>query len=380
MAKYCIGTFNKISPLGLDRFGENYEFTEDQEKANAFIVRSYKMHEMEFSRELLAIGRAGAGVNNIPVDRCSEEGIVVFNAPGANSNAVKELVLASMIMGARNIYEGVTWANTLEGDVAAEVETGKKQFAGSEIFGKTLGIVGIGQIGYKVANAAYALGMNIVGMSAVVHPGLNVPCEIYDTIEEMAPQCDYITVHVPSLPETKGMINKELIASMKDGVVLINCARPDLIVEDDILEAVKSGKIKKYITDLPSEKLIRQENIITIPHLGASTSEAEDNCAVMVAEQVKDFFENGNIKNSVNFPPIEVEHIPGTNRVSFLFRNESNVRDSIMARIDKEQIVKLVGKEGRFGYGAAIAVLKEDTDIKPLLELEGGRILRVRAL
>ena len=214
MAKYSIGTLNNISKVGLDRLTDQYALTEDINEANGIVVRSYKMHEMDFSDNLLAIGRAGAGGNNITLDRCADEGIVVFNTPGANSNAVKELVIAGLIMGSRNMYEGISWANTLEGDVSGQVEKGKKQFAGTEIEGKTLGIIGLGAIGAKVANAAHALGMNIVGNSVVVHPFLTAPCKMYDDVAEMVKVCDYVSIHVPSLPATKGMINKDLIANM----------------------------------------------------------------------------------------------------------------------------------------------------------------------
>ena len=250
MAKYSIGTLNNISKVGLDRLTDQYALTEDINEANGIVVRSYKMHEMDFSDNLLAIGRAGAGVNNIPLDRCADEGIVVFNTPGANSNAVKELVIAGLIMGSRNMYEGISWANTLEGDVSGQVEKGKKQFAGTEIEGKTLGIIGLGAIGAKVANAAHALGMNIVGNSVVVHPFLTAPCKMYDDVAEMVKVCDYVSIHVPSLPATKGMINKDLIANMKDGAIVLNYARPDLVVEEDIIAALESGKLRKYMTDL----------------------------------------------------------------------------------------------------------------------------------
>ncbi len=307
MAKYSIGTLNNISKVGLNRLTDQYELTEDINKANGIVVRSYKMHDMDFSDNLLAIGRAGAGVNNIPLDRCADEGIVVFNTPGANSNAVKELVIAGLIVGARNMYEGISWANSLEGDVAGQVEKGKKQFAGTEIEGKTLGIIGLGAIGAKVANAAHALGMNIVGNSVVVHPILNVPCEMYDSIDEMVKVCDFISIHVPSLPDTKGMINKDLIANMKDGAIILNYARPDLVVEEDIIAALESGKIRKYMTDLADENLINKPGIVATPHLGASTEEAEDNCACMAVDQLMDYIENGNIRNSVNFPPVSAD-------------------------------------------------------------------------
>ena len=322
MDKYLIGTLNNISEKGLSRLTDKFELTDDVNKANGIIVRSFKMHDMDFSDELLAIGRAGAGVNNIPLDKCAEEGIVVFNTPGANSNAVKELAIAGMIMGARNIYEGISWGQTLEGDVAADVEKGKKQFAGTEIAGKTLGIIGLGAIGAKIANDAYALGMNVVGYEAFVpHPCLEAPVKQFDSVEEMVPECDFISIHVPSLPTTKGMVNKDLIAKMKDGVIFMNYARPDLIVVDDVVAALESGKMRKYMTDLLEPEYIGKKGIVATPHLGASTAEAEENCAIMATDQLMDYLENGNLVNSVNFlGRVTLERKAGTERHCFLVK------------------------------------------------------------
>lgn len=378
MAKYYIGTLNNISNVGLDRLTDNYELTEDIEKANGIVVRSYKMHDMEFSKNLLAIGRAGAGVNNIPLDRCADEGIVVFNTPGANANAVKELVLAGLIMGSRNMYEGISWANSLEGDVAGQVEKGKKQFAGTEIEGKTLGIIGVGAIGAKVANAAHALGMNIVGNSVVVHPILNVPCEMYDSVDEMVKVCDYISIHVPSLPATKGMINKELIAKMKDGAIILNYARPDLVVEEDIIAALESGKIRKYMTDLADENLINKPGIIATPHLGASTKEAEDNCASMAVDELMDYIENGNVRNSVNFPPASLEVEPGTKKVSVLYKGEVNVEDVL--KNAGADVVKVEAGKSRTQYGYALALVKEDADASALEGIQADGVIKVRVI
>ena len=379
MAKYAIGTLNNISKVGLDRLTDQYELTEDIEKANGIVVRSYKMHDMDFSDNLLAIGRAGAGVNNIPLDRCADEGIVVFNAPGANSNAVKELVIAGLIVGARNMYEGISWANSLEGDVSAQVEKGKKQFAGTEIAGKTLGIIGLGAIGAKVANAAYALGMNIVGNSVVVHPILNVPCEMYDSIAEMVKVCDYISIHVPSLPDTKGMINKDLIANMKDGAIILNYARPDLVVEEDIIAALESGKIRKYMTDLADENLINKKGIVATPHLGASTEEAEDNCACMAVDQLMDYIENGNIRNSVNFPPVSVEAEAGTKRVCVLYKGAVDVEALVKAAAGDAYVKAEVGKS-RSEYGYAIALVKDSADEAALSAISADGVIKVRVL
>lgn len=355
MDKYYIGTLNNISQKGLCRLTDKFELTDDVDKANGIILRSFKMHDMELSDNLLAVGRAGAGVNNIPLDKCAEKGIVVFNTPGANSNAVKELALAGMIMGARNIYEGIAWGQTLEGDVAANVEKGKKQFAGTEIAGKTLGVIGLGAIGAKIANAAYALGMNVVGYEAFTpHPCLTAPVELKDSTEEMVPECDFITIHVPSLPTTKGMVNKDLIAKMKDGVIFMNYARPDLIVVDDVVEALESGKMRKYMTDLLEPEYIGKKGIVATPHLGASTAEAEENCAVMATDQLMDYLENGNIINSVNFPRVSMEK-KGAERHCFVVKSDKTA-DEIKAKMEAFYGDKLAGFAGAknrandFGY------------------------------
>ena len=355
MDKYYIGTLNNISQKGLCRLTDKFELTDDVDKANGIILRSFKMHDMELSDNLLAVGRAGAGVNNIPLDKCAEKGIVVFNTPGANSNAVKELALAGMIMGARNIYEGIAWGQTLEGDVATNVEKGKKQFAGTEIAGKTLGVIGLGAIGAKIANAAYALGMNVVGYEAFTpHPCLTAPVELKNSTEEMVPECDFITIHVPSLPTTKGMVNKDLIAKMKDGVIFMNYARPDLIVVDDVVEALESGKMRKYMTDLLEPEYIGKKGIVATPHLGASTAEAEENCAVMATDQLMDYLENGNIINSVNFPRVSMEK-KGAERHCFVVKSDKTA-DEIKAKMEAFYGDKLAGFAGAknrandFGY------------------------------
>ncbi|MBR3126469.1 MAG: 3-phosphoglycerate dehydrogenase [Mogibacterium sp.] len=355
MDKYYIGTLNNISQKGLCRLTDKFELTDDVDKANGIILRSFKMHDMELSDNLLAVGRAGAGVNNIPLDKCAEKGIVVFNTPGANSNAVKELAVAGMIMGARNIYEGIAWGQTLEGDVATNVEKGKKQFAGTEIAGKTLGVIGLGAIGAKIANAAYALGMNVVGYEAFTpHPCLTAPVELKNSTEEMVPECDFITIHVPSLPTTKGMVNKDLIAKMKDGVIFMNYARPDLIVVDDVVEALESGKMRKYMTDLLEPEYIGKKGIVATPHLGASTAEAEENCAIMATDQLMDYLENGNIINSVNFPRVSMER-KGAERHCFVVKCDKTA-DEVKAKMEAFYGDKLAGFAGAknrandFGY------------------------------
>lgn len=380
MAKYSIGTLNNISKVGLARLTDQYALTEDINEANGIVVRSYKMHEMDFSDNLLAIGRAGAGVNNIPLDRCADEGIVVFNTPGANSNAVKELVIAGLIMGSRNMYEGISWANTLEGDVSGQVEKGKKQFAGTEIEGKTLGIIGLGAIGAKVANAAHALGMNIVGNSVVVHPFLTAPCKMYDDVAEMVKVCDYVSIHVPSLPATKGMINKDLIANMKDGAIVLNYARPDLVVEEDIIAALESGKLRKYMTDLADENLINKPGIVSTPHLGASTKEAEDNCASMAVDELMDYIENGNIRNSVNFPPVSLDAEAGTTRVGILYKGEVDVTALLNEAVGADKVVKVEIGKSRTEYGYALALVKEDACKDCLAGIKADGVIKVRIL
>jgi len=355
MDKYLIGTLNNISDKGLSRLTDKFALTEDVDKANGIIVRSFKMHDMDFSDDLLAIGRAGAGVNNIPLDKCSEKGIVVFNAPGANSNAVQELAVAGMIMGARNIYEGIAWGQSLSGDVASEVEKGKKQFAGTEIAGKTLGIIGLGAIGAKIANSGYALGMNVVGYEAFTpHPCLTAPVKLCDSVEEMVPLCDFISIHVPSLPTTKGMVNKDLISKMKDGVIFMNYARPDLIVVDDVIEALESGKMRKYMTDLLEPEYIGKKGIVATPHLGASTAEAEENCAVMATDQLMDYLENGNVVNSVNFlGRVTMERAAGSDRHCFLVKcdkDEAAVSEKIKGFYGDNLLGFAGSKRNEYGY------------------------------
>ena len=365
MDKYFIGTLNNISQKGLCRLTDKFELTDDVDKANGIIVRSFKMHDMELSDNLLAIGRAGAGVNNIPLDKCSDKGIVVFNAPGANSNAVKELAVAGMIMGARNMYEGIAWGQTLEGDVASNVEKGKKQFAGTEIAGKTLGVIGLGAIGAKIANAAEALGMKVVGYEAFTpHPCLTADVDLKDSVEEMVPECDFITIHVPSLPTTKGMINKDLIAKMKDGVIFMNYARPDLIVVDDVVEALESGKMRKYMTDLLEPEYIGKKGIVATPHLGASTAEAEENCAIMATDQLIDYLNFGNIVNSVNFPRVTMAK-SGDERHCFILKNDKTAEEveAKMKEFYGDKLAAITGAKVRGGeYGYFIADVAAGTE------------------
>ena len=324
-----IKLINKIDKAGLNVFDERFAYGEEIENPDAYMVRSASLLEAEFPKSLKAIARAGAGVNNIPLDRCAEQGIVVFNTPGANANGVKELAITALLLSSRKITDGIAWASSLTGDdVAKQVEKGKSAFAGPEIKGKTLGVIGLGAIGGPVANAAESLGMKVVGcdpfMTVSAAWSLSRKVVKADTYDELYPQCDYITVHVPSVKDTIGMINAEAIAKMKDGVRIINLSRGNIVVTDDVLAAIESGKVSCYVTDFPDEKLIGKKNVICIPHLGASTPESEENCAVMAANQLMDYLLDGNIKNSVNYPAISMPR-GAKNRIVVLHENIPNM-------------------------------------------------------
>ena len=325
---YAIKQLNKISPAGTDRFDKaKYQFVEETEQADAVIVRSASMHEMQFGERLKAIARAGAGVNNIPVEQCSERGIAVFNTPGANANAVKELVLAGILMSARKVVPGIEWARTLKGQgdaVGAQVEKGKGQFAGPEVAGKKLGVIGLGAIGVLVANTALHLGMEVYGYDPYISVdtawGLSRTVVHAKTLKEVFQACDFITVHVPLNPETKHLFNSESLGLCQQGVRVLNFARGELVNTEDMLAALSSGKVAAYVTDFPSEELLDVPGVIAIPHLGASTPESEDNCAKMAALEVIDYLENGNIKNSVNLPEVSMER-SGSPRITLIHRN-----------------------------------------------------------
>lgn len=307
---YKIATLNKISPVGLGKLTDDYSLIDEVELATGIMVRSQNMHEMKFSENLLAIARAGAGVNNIPLERCAEEGIVVFNTPGANANAVKELVISGLLLAARNIPQGIKWASSLTEDVAKTVEKGKNQFAGTEIKGKTLGVIGLGAIGVQVANAAQMLGMKVVGYDPFITlkaaHNLSNTIPVTKDLATLLPACDYITLHVPATESTTGMFDSRRFAQMKNGATLLNFSRDKLVNTKSLLEALENGKLGKYVTDFPTEELMDKDNIILLPHLGASTTEAEDNCAAMAAEQMMEYIERGNIVNSVNFPECSI--------------------------------------------------------------------------
>ena len=325
---FDILTLNKIAACGLDKFdADNYTVSDTCENPDGIILRSFSMHDMELGSNLKAVARAGAGVNNIPIEKCTEKGIVVFNTPGANANAVKELVIAGLLLSSRNIVGGIEWAKTLHGkgaEVAKLVEKGKSQFVGPEIKGKTLGVIGLGAIGVMVANVAHNLGMEVIGydpymtIDAAWH--LSRSIKKATDINDIYANCDYITLHVPANDSTTGMINSETLALMKDGVRILNFARGTLVNEAHMAVALEEGKVACYVVDFPSDATLSMENVIAIPHLGASTPESEDNCAMMAADELKDYLENGNITNSVNFPNCEMAR-EGQTRVTIAHMN-----------------------------------------------------------
>lgn len=356
---YKIKTYNKISKTGLEVFDDKYTVGDEVENADGAIVRSASLHDTEFPESLKAIARAGAGTNNIPIDRCSEQGIVVFNTPGANANAVKELVIAGMLISSRRVISGIEWAKTLKGngaEVGKMVEKGKSAFAGPEIKGKSVGVIGLGAIGVMVANAANALGMKVYGYD----PYLSVKSawnlthnavHIFD-INEIFEKCDYITIHVPLTDSTKNLVNKDAIAKMKDGVRILNFARGGLVNNDDIKAALESGKVAAYVTDFPSDEVLGVDGVIAIPHLGASTPESEDNCAGMAAKELIDYIENGNIVNSVNLPEITMPR-SGESRVCVIHKNIPNMLTAITGIFagDNINIENLLNKSrGDYAY------------------------------
>ena len=322
---FKIAVLNKISPKGLSCLTGDYTIVEDIESANGIIVRSHDMHSMEFSENLIAIARAGAGVNNIPVDLCSKRGIVVFNTPGANANAVKELVLTGLLIAARNLTSAIAWTQTLTEDIPKTVEKNKSKFAGHEIKGKTLGVIGLGSVGVEVANAADCLGMKVLGYDPYISISsaheLNSNVQLFEALDILLPLCDYITIHVPFLKNTKEMINDQRFSLMKQNVCLLNFSRDQIVKEDDVLEAIEKGIIRTYVTDFPNEKFLGNKNIICIPHLGASTLESEENCAMMATGEIMDFLENGNINNSVNYPTCSLGTCNAKSRLVVLNKN-----------------------------------------------------------
>lgn len=350
---------NPIAAIGLDLFTDEYKQVDTIEEAEAVLVRSASMHDMGLPANLKAIARAGAGVNNIPLDKCAEQGIVVFNTPGANANGVKELVVAGLMLASRNIVGGINWVQTIKDDpdVAKLVEKGKSKFSGKEIQGKKLGVIGLGAIGVLVANAANRLGMEVYGCDpflSLEHAwNLSRDIKYVKTKDEIYQTCDYITVHVPLLPDTKEMINKETIAMMKDGVVILNFARDLLVNDNDMEVALKSGKVANYVTDFPNAKTAGMEGVIAIPHLGASTEESEDNCAIMAVKQLKDYMETGTIKNSVNYPNCDAGALPSGKRITINHKNIPNMLTQFTGVLSSENIniSNLINKsKGEYAY------------------------------
>ena len=386
MYKYhCL---NPISQVGLDQLTEEYTPVNEAKEADAILVRSAVMHEMEFSKDLKAVARAGAGVNNIPLERCAEEGIVVFNTPGANANGVKELVLAGMLLASRDIIGGIGWVqeNEEDGNIAKDAEKAKKAFAGCELEGKKLGVIGLGAIGVLVANAATHLGMDVYGYDPYVSVDsawrLSRSIHHAKTVDELYSDCDYITIHVPALDSTKGMIDKHAISLMKDGVVILNFARNILVDEEAMVDALVSGHVKHYVTDFPTPTVTGVKGAIVIPHLGASTEEAEDNCAVMAAKQPKDYLENGNIKNSVNYPDCDMGIRGENTRLLLLHHNVPNMIGqftTILAK-DNMNIADLTNKsKGKYAY--TMIDIDSPVPASVVEELKAvGEVLRVRIL
>ena len=385
---YQVHYLNKISPKGTDLWTENYQATEQVQDADAILVRSAAMHEMEFSKNLVAVARAGAGVNNIPLDRCAEQGIVVFNTPGANANGVKEMAICGMLLGSRDVVGGVNWVKSIknEGDVAKKVEKGKSQFAGNELLGKKLGVIGLGAIGGPLANAAIGLGMQVYGFDPYISIDaawhLDSKIVPVSSREEIYEKCDIITLHVPLLDSTKHMINADTLAMMKDGVILLNFAR-DKLVDDDALEAaIKAGKVKRYITDFPNDKTANMEGVVAIPHLGASTEESEDNCAMMAVRQVMDYMENGNITNSVNYPACNMGVCQKPGRVVILHKNIPNMITRFASRFaDRHINISDMLNRSKGDYACSMLDLDDPTPADLAAELEKiDGVVRVRVI
>ena len=383
-----VNCLNPIAACGLDMLGDNYEITENTNEAEAILVRSAGMHDMDLPESLLAVARAGAGVNNIPLDACAEKGIVVFNTPGANANGVKELVIASLLLAARDITGGIKWCQDNKDDenIAKSGEKAKKAFAGTEIKGKKLGIIGLGAIGVLVANAANRLGMDVYGCDPYlsVEHALNMSRDVtmVKTNEELYEMCDYLTVHVPLLDSTKGMFNKEAFDKMKDGVVLLNFSRDTLVNEDDIKVALESGKVAKYVVDFPNPTTVKLPNTTVTPHLGDSTQESEDNCAKMAVSEIRDFMENGNIKNSVNYPNCDAGVCQTAGRITIAHKNVPNMLSQFTTLFSKDgvNIENMVNKSrGNFAY-TILDICSDSTDevVKELEALDG--VIRVRVI
>ncbi|WP_251386872.1 phosphoglycerate dehydrogenase [Mediterraneibacter agrestimuris] len=385
---YRYHCLNPIAQVGIEKFDEKYAKTEKIDEADAVLVRSAGMHEMEFGGKLKAIARAGAGVNNIPLDKCAEQGIVVFNTPGANANGVKELVLAGMFLAARDVIGGINWVQEHEedGDLAKAAEKAKKAFAGTELEGKKLGVIGLGAIGVLVANAAVHLGMDVYGYDPYVSVDaawrLSRNIHHAKTVDELYKECDYITIHVPALPDTKGMINKDAISLMKKNVVVLNFARDVLVENEAMVDALVSGKVKCYVTDFPTPEIAGVKGAIVIPHLGASTEESEENCARMAVKELKDYLENGNIRNSVNYPACDMGAKEEGSRITILHKNIPNMIGQLTAVLAQENMnISLMANKSRKEY--AYTMIDVEADVPEVVEekleaIEG--VLKVRVI
>ena len=370
---YKVQTLNKIAKIGLNVFDDKYTYGDEVENPDGIILRSFNMHDMELPESLAAVARAGAGVNNIPIDKCSEKGIVVFNTPGANANAVKELVIAGLLLGSRKIVQGIDWAKTLigEGDsVSKLVEKGKSNFVGPEIHGKTLGIIGLGAIGVRVANAAHALGMNVIGydpyLSADAAWNITRAARKANDLDTIFAESDYISIHVPATKDTKGMFNDDVFRKVKPGVRLLNFSRGELVDNAAVLKAIEDGTVAAYVTDFAAEELLASENVIVMPHLGASTPESEDNCAVMAAEELKNFLENGNIVNSVNFPNCDMGNVCGS-RVTIAHKNIPAMLSQISSAFTNKNInIENMTNKSRGDYAYTMIDTHSDVDAEIL--------------
>lgn len=387
MSKFTIKTQNVISDNGLEKFGDNYNIDNQSETPDAIVVRSASLHDMSFPDTLHCIARAGAGVNNIPIDRCTEDGIVVFNTPGANANAVKELAVAALLLSSRKIVDGVNWVRSLEGDdISKDIEKGKSQFVGPEIRNKRLGIIGLGAIGVMVANAAVNMDMKVYGYDpyiSVEHAwGLSRSVKKADDLNKLFSKCDYITLHIPLTDQTKGMLNSEVFEKMKPGMRILNLSRGGLVNDNDLIDALNKGWVSTYITDFPDAKIINVPGVIPIPHLGASTPESEDNCAIMAVMQTRDFLENGNIKNSVNFPSCDLGIRMAKHRLTIAHRNIPKMLGQISAVLSEQgvNIVNMINRSrGNYAY-TMVDLESEITDenVKRINDIDG--VIRVRVL
>lgn len=385
---YQYHCLNPIANVGLDLFDENYKKVDEMKDAQAVLVRSAAMHDLELPENLYAIARAGAGVNNIPLEKCADAGIVVFNTPGANANGVKELVFAGMLLASRDITGGINWVleNKDSQTVGKDAEKAKKAFAGHEIAGKKLGVIGLGAIGVKVANAATHLGMEVYGydpfISVTAAWNLSRNVKHISAVEEIYRECDYITIHVPLLDDTKKMLNEAAFNQMKDGVIILNFARDLLVDEEAILKAIKAGKVKKYVSDFPNPTTAGQEGCIVIPHLGASTEESEDNCAVMAVEEVRDFLENGNIRNSVNFPNCDMGVCATAGRVAVLHKNIKGMISKYTAVMESNNInISDMTNKSRGDYAYSLIDIDSpvtEAAVEQLKGIEG--VLKVRVV